>query len=267
MSCYEPEGNNVLVDSHCHLDMLNLEQEAMAELLTEAREQGVEHMLCVSVSLERFPAMLELIAPYRQISASVGVHPDGTGVQEPDEEQLVALADHPRVVAIGETGLDYFRTEGDTEWQRERFRRHIRAARAANKPLIVHTREAKQDTLQILKAEQARDVGGVLHCFTEDWEMARAAMDMGFYISFSGIVTFKNAQELKEVARKMPADLMLVETDSPYLAPVPKRGKTNQPAYVRYVAEHIAELRDQTLSQVASATTENFYRLFSSAPR
>ena len=255
----------MLVDSHCHLDLLRLHQEPLSAVLDEAQEAGIEHMLCVSVSLERFPAMMQLIEPHRQISASVGVHPDGTDVEEPDEQRLLDMANHPRIVAIGETGLDYYRTEGDTEWQRDRFRRHIRAARAANKPLIVHTREARNDTLRILQEEQAAEVGGVLHCFTEDWEMPRAAMDLNFRISFSGIVTFKNATQIKEVAQKMPADLMLVETDSPYLAPVPKRGKTNRPAYVRYVAEHIAELRNQSFEQVAEKTTENFYRLFPGA--
>jgi len=255
----------MLVDSHCHLDMLCPKQQSIADVLEQAAQQGIEHMLCVSVSLERFQPMMDLIAPFDQISASVGVHPDGTDVQEADEGQLVELAQTDKVVAIGETGLDYFRTEGDVEWQRERFRRHIRAAREAHKPLIVHTRAAKQDTLKILREEHASEVGGVLHCFTEDWDMARAAMDMNFYISFSGIVTFKNAQELKQVARKMPADLMLVETDAPYLAPVPKRGKTNQPAFVRYVAEYLAELRGEALEQIAGATTENFYRLFAGA--
>lgn len=252
----------MLVDSHCHLDMLRLEQEPLSSILDDARSAGVEHMLCVSVSLERFPAMMQLIEPHPQVSASVGVHPDGTDVEDPDEDRLVELADNPRIVAIGETGLDYYRTDGDTEWQRERFRRHIRAARAANKPLIVHTREARDDTLRILKEERAAEVGGVLHCFTEDWDMARAAMDLNFHISFSGIVTFKNAQQIQEVARKMPPDLMLVETDSPYLAPVPKRGKSNRPAYVRYVAEHIAGLRNQPLAQLADQTSRNFYRLF-----
>jgi TatD DNase family protein len=255
----------MLVDSHCHLDMLCPEQQSIDDVLAEAGQCGVEHMLCVSVSLERFTPMMELIETYAQISASVGVHPDGTNVQDPDEEQLAGLARHERIVALGETGLDYFRIEGDVEWQRQRFRRHIRAARAVGKPLIVHTRAAKQDTLNILKQEHAGEVGGVLHCFTEDWDMARAAMDMNFHISFSGIVTFKNAQQLKDVARKMPAERMLVETDSPYLAPVPKRGKSNQPAYVRYVAEHIAELRGESLEQTASYTTQNFYRLFSGA--
>lgn len=255
----------MLVDSHCHLDLLRLDQEPLSRVLDEASEAGIEHMLCVSVSLERFPAMMQLIEPHRQVSASVGVHPDGIDVEDPDEERLLELAKHPRIVAIGETGLDYYRTEGDTGWQRERFRRHIRAARAAEKPLIVHTREARHDTLRILQEEQAADVGGVLHCFTEDWEMARAAMDLNFRISFSGIVTFKNALQIKEVAQKMPADLMLVETDSPYLAPVPKRGKSNRPAYVRYVAEYIAELRNESFAQIAQTTTDNFYRLFPDA--
>jgi len=255
----------MLVDSHCHLDLLRLDQEPLSGVLDEASEAGIEHMLCVSVSLERFPAMMQLIEPHRQVSASVGVHPDGIDVEDPDEERLLELANHPRVVAIGETGLDYYRTEGDTGWQRERFRRHIRAARAAEKPLIVHTREARDDTLRILREEQAAEVGGVLHCFTEDWEMARAAMGLNFRISFSGIVTFKNALQIKEVAQKMPPDLMLVETDSPYLAPVPKRGKSNRPAYVRYVAEYIAELRNESFAQVAQTTTENFYRLFPGA--
>ena len=255
----------MLVDSHCHLDMLCPQQQSIDDVLAQAAQQDIEHMLCVSVSLERFQPMMDLIAPFAQITASVGVHPDGTDVQEADEEQLVELAQTDKIVAIGETGLDYFRAEGDVEWQRERFRCHIRAAREARKPLIVHTRAARQDTLKILREEQASEVGGVLHCFTEDWEMARAAMDMNFYISFSGIVTFKNAQDLKQVARKMPSDLMLVETDAPYLAPVPKRGKTNQPAFVRYVAEHLAELRGETLEQIAGATTQNFYRLFAGA--
>jgi TatD DNase family protein len=224
-------------------------------------------MLCVSVSLERFAPMMALIEPYTQVSASVGVHPDGTGVEEPGVDQLVELAGRERVVAVGETGLDYFRVEGDVEWQRERFRRHIRAAREVNKPLIVHTRAARDDTLKIMAEEGAAEAGGVLHCFTEDWEMARAAMDMNFYISFSGIVTFKNARELQEVARRVPMERMLVETDSPYLAPVPKRGKTNQPAYVRYVAEFIAELRGESLASVADATTRNFYTLFSAVDR
>ena len=252
----------MLVDSHCHLDLLRLEGETLEDVVAEAQDADVQEMLCVSISLERFPAMMEMIAPYPQISASVGVHPDGEDGEDPDEDRLAGLADNTRIVAIGETGLDYFRIEGDTEWQRERFRRHIRAARAVNKPLIVHTRAAKADTLRILKEENAREVGGVLHCFTEDWEMAKAAMEMNFHISFSGIVTFKNAVELKEVAKQVPAERMLVETDSPYLAPVPKRGKSNRPAYVRYVAEYLSELRGVPFEELAKATTRNFSSLF-----
>ena len=255
----------MLVDSHCHLDILRLENESVAGALDEASAQGIEHILCVSVNLERFPDMLAMIEPHKQVSASVGVHPDVVEGEDPDEASLLALAANERVVAIGETGLDYFRIEGDTGWQQERFRRHIRAARTAEKPLIVHTREAREDTLKILKEEQANDCRGVLHCFTESWDMAKAAMDLGFYISFSGIVTFKNALELKEVAKKVPADRILVETDSPYLAPVPKRGKPNRPAYVRYVAEYLAELRGEPLEQLAEATTRNFYALFEGA--
>lgn len=257
----------MLVDSHCHLDMLCKDSAALKPVLDEAAAQGVEHLLCVSVSLERFEPMLRLIAPYGHISASVGVHPDGTDVEEPAVNRLAELAQQERVVAIGETGLDYFRSEGDVEWQRERFRRHIRAAREVSKPLIVHTRAAREDTLKILAEEDAARAGGVLHCFTEDWDMAKAAMDMNFYISFSGIVTFRNAQQLQDVARKLPVERMLVETDSPYLAPVPKRGKTNQPAYVRHVAEFIAALRGQTPAEVAAATTQNFYNLFSTVMR
>ena len=256
-----------LVDSHCHLDLLEREQMPIAEVVAEAEAAGIGHMLCVSVSIERFGPMMRLIEPYAQISASVGVHPDGTDVHEPDEDELVALAGMERVVAIGETGLDYYRVEGDTEWQRERFRRHIRAARACGKPLIVHTRQAREDTLRLLREEGAAEAGGVLHCFTEDWDMARQAMDLGFYISLSGIVTFRNATDLKEVARRLPADRLLVETDSPYLAPVPRRGKTNRPAWVRHVAEHVAELRGETVEQIARTTTDNFYRLFPGARR
>lgn len=257
----------MLVDSHCHLDMLCEDADTLPAVLDEAASQGIEHMLCVSVSLERFEPMMRLIGPYAQVSASVGVHPDGTGVEEADVDRLVELAGQSRIVAIGETGLDYYRTEGDVEWQRERFRRHIRAAREVGKPLIVHTRAAREDTLRILEQERAADVGGVLHCFTEDWAMAAAAMEMNFHISFSGIVTFKNAVELQDVARRVPLSRMLVETDSPYLAPVPKRGKTNQPAYVRYVAEFIAGLREESLETIAGATTENFYSLFNTVRR
>lgn len=255
----------MLVDSHCHLDMLCQDQAALTAVLDEAQQQDVQHMLCVSVSLDRFAPMMTLIKPYTQISASVGVHPDHAGVDEPDVDTLVELSQQERVVAIGETGLDYYRVEGDVEWQRERFRRHIRAAREVNKPLIVHTRAAREDTLKIMAEENAAQAGGVLHCFTEDWDMAKAAMDMNFYISFSGIVTFKNARDLQAVAQRVPIERMLVETDSPYLAPVPKRGKTNQPAYVRYVAEYIAQLRGESPETIAGETTRNFFTLFAAA--
>jgi len=255
----------MLVDSHCHLDLLCKDRAALTVVMDEAQRQSIRHLLCVSVSLERLAPMMALIEPYSNVSASVGVHPDGVDVEEPTVARLVTLAQAARVVAIGETGLDYFRVEGDVDWQRERFRRHIRAAREAAKPLIVHTRAAREDTLKIMAEENAAEVGGVLHCFTEDWDMAQAAMEMNFYISFSGIVTFKNAQDLKEVARRMPLERMLVETDSPYLAPVPRRGKTNQPAYVRYVADYIAELREQSFDAIAAQTTRNFFALFAGA--
>jgi TatD DNase family protein len=190
------------------------------------------------------------------------VHPDYPDVPVVTEEELVSLADHPKIVAIGETGLDYFRIKDDSEWQRDRFRTHIRAAHRSRKPLIVHTRGAAADTLRIMREERAGEVGGVMHCFTESWDVAQGAMDLGFYISFSGIVTFKNALGLKDVARRVPLERMLIETDAPYLAPVPFRGKTNEPGLVKYVAEEIARLRDIPLDQVASATTSNFFRLF-----
>ena len=251
----------MLVDSHCHIDFPELagQLEAVFDLM---RVNQVDRALCVSVTLEDFPRVRELAESYPHIYASVGVHPDYEGVAAVTVEELVALADHPKVVAIGETGLDYFRLKGDLEWQRERFRTHIRAARECGKPLIIHMREAATDTLRIMREEGAGEAGGVMHCFTESWEVAEAAMGMGFHISFSGIVTFKNATALKEVARRVPLENMLVETDAPYLAPVPHRGKTNQPGYVRHVAEEIARLKGVTLDQVAKVTTDNFYKLF-----
>jgi len=250
----------MLVDSHCHLDFPDLADklDSVFELM---RVNDVERALCVSVTLEDFPRVRKLAETYPALHASVGVHPDYEGLAV-TVAQLVALADHPRVVAIGETGLDYFRLKGDLEWQRERFRTHIRAARECGKPLIIHTREAADDTLRIMREEGAIEAGGVMHCFTESWETAEAAMDMGFHISFSGIVTFKNAKALKAVACQVPLENMLVETDAPYLAPVPHRGKTNQPGYVRHVAEEIAHLKGVTLEQVAQKTTGNYYRLF-----
>lgn len=251
----------MFVDSHCHLNFPELVQN-MDQLQAQMQKNEVGHALCVSVTLDKYPEVLAIAEQYVNIYASVGVHPDYEDIEEPTVDGLVALAEHPRVVAIGETGLDYFRLQGDLSWQRERFRTHIRAARQAGKPLIIHTRNAAEDTLRIMREEGAADIGGVMHCFTESWEVARAAIDLGFYISFSGIVTFKNAQALKEVAQKVPLEAMLIETDSPYLAPIPFRGKTNQPAYVRHVAEEIARLRDIPLQAVMEATTDNFFALF-----
>jgi TatD DNase family protein len=254
----------MLVDSHCHLNFPEF-TENMPSVLQAMRDNGVNHALCIGVTLEKFPQMLAIAEAHDHIWATVGIHPDNEDVEEADVDRLLELADHPKVIGIGETGLDYFRLTGDLEWQRERFRTHIRAAIACNKPLVIHTRNAAEDTLRILREEGAERCGGVMHCFTESQEVADQAMELGFYISLSGIVTFKNAQALKEVAKNIPLDRMLVETDSPYLAPVPFRGKTNQPAYVKHVAEHIADLRGISLNEVAEATTRNFFRLFKQA--
>lgn len=251
----------MLVDSHCHLDFPELAS-SLDSVMTLMRENGVAHALCVSVVLEDFPRVRALAERYPHIHGSVGVHPDYENVGEVTSAELVKLAQHPRIIAIGETGLDYHRVTGDLDWQRERFRRHIHAARECGKPLIIHTREAAADTVRIMREEGADRAGGVMHCFTESWETAEAAMDLGFYISFSGIVTFKNARALKEVAKKVPLDRMLIETDAPYLAPVPHRGKINQPGWVKHVAEEIARLRDIQFEQVAAKTSENFFHLF-----
>jgi len=252
----------MLVDSHCHLNFPELAGR-IDEALALMRDNRVTHALCVSVTLQDFPQVRALAERFPNIYASVGVHPDYPDVPVVTEQELVNLADHPKIVAIGETGLDYFRIKDDCEWQRERFRTHIRAARRSRKPLIIHMREAAADTLRIMREERAGEVGGVMHCFTESWEVAQGAMDLGFYISFSGIVTFKNARALKEVARRVPLERMLIETDSPYLAPVPFRGKTNEPGLVKYVAEEIARLREIPLDQVAATTSRNFFKLFS----
>lgn len=254
----------MFVDSHCHLNFPELiaNLPAIRQAMTE---NLVGHALCVSVTLPDFPAVLALADQFENFYASVGVHPDYENIEEPTFENLVSLSDHPKVIAIGETGLDYFRLTGDLAWQRERFRKHIRAAIATQKPLIIHTRNASLDTIRIMQEENAQLVGGVMHCFTESLEVAEAAMAMGFYISFSGIVTFKSATALKEVAKAIPLDKMLIETDSPYLAPMPHRGKTNQPSYVKHVAEEIAKLRDVPIEVIANATTTNFFKLFSHA--
>ncbi len=254
----------MLVDSHCHLDCLDLTpfDNSFEKMLKSTRNAGIEHMLCVSIDLESYPSMLALVEGESDISISVGVHPNDRNRQEPDPEQLATLARHAQNVAIGETGLDYFRSEGDLNWQRERFRRHITAAKLCKKPLIIHTRAARQETIRIMREEGADTVGGVMHCFTEDWEMARQALDLGFYISFSGIITFNSAADLREVAKKVPEDRILIETDSPYLAPIPHRGKSNYPAYVAHVADRIATIRGISREQVEAKTSDNFYRLF-----
>jgi TatD DNase family protein len=251
----------MFVDSHCHLDFPELSANLPAVLEAMAANK-VTHALCISVNLPDLPRVMQLAADHANLYASAGVHPDYEDTPDPSVDELVALATRPKVVAIGETGLDYYRLTGDLSWQRERFRRHIRAARQSAKPLVIHTRSAAADTLAIMRDERAGEVGGVMHCFTETWEVADAAIDLGFHISFSGIVTFKNARDLKEVARRVPLERMLIETDAPYLAPVPFRGKTNQPAYVRHVAEEIARLREIPVDQVARATSENFFQLF-----
>jgi TatD DNase family protein len=250
-----------LVDSHCHLNFEPLISD-LALVLQRARDNGVGQMLCVSVNLETFPEILALARTHAGIYASVGVHPNERTAREPDTKELVDLSADPRVLALGETGLDYYRSNSDMSWQQERFRHHIRAARRARKPLIIHMRQASEDTLHIMQEEEAGEAGGVMHCFTEDWNVARRALDLGFYISFSGIVTFANAVALRDVARQIPDDRLLLETDAPYLAPVPHRGKTNEPAFVRDVAANLAEVRRVSLEQLADMTTGNFRRLF-----
>ena len=260
-----------LVDSHCHLDRLDLApwDGRLEGALDAAAEQGVGYFLCVSIDLEHYPNLLAMAQKDPRIAVSVGVHPNEQEGQDPTADELIALAAEPQVVAIGETGLDYFRCnegeEGSLEWQRERFRQHIAAAKSTGKPLIIHMRDATEDTLRILREEGADEVGGVMHCFVEDWAVAKRALDLNFDISFSGIVTFNSAKALKEVAQEMPAERMLVETDAPYLAPVPHRGKPNYPAYVRHVAECIAQLRNSQWEAIAELTTENFFRRFPAA--
>jgi TatD DNase family protein len=256
----------MLIDSHCHIPLV-LQQvpgTELAGLLDAAREAGVGGLLCVAVDLEGVPALLGLSRHYSHIYASVGVHPNAHPIHEPDMDTLLAYARDPRVIAIGETGLDYYRSQGDLSWQHERFRRHIRVARSANKPLIIHSRDSREDIIKILVEEKANEVGGIMHCFVDDYDTALKALHLNFLISFSGIVTFKNAAALQDVARKLPLEKLLVETDAPYLAPVPFRGKSNQPAFVRYVAEFLAALKGVTFERIAEQTTKNFYNLFPS---
>jgi len=258
----------VLVDSHCHLDRLNLDEfdGELDKALDAARAADVGHFLSVSVNLDDWPAMVGQIESIDDVWCSVGVHPCDADTAIPEPEDLVARSTHPKVVALGETGLDYHYGVGFEQAQQHAFRNHIAAARVCGKPLIVHTRDARQDTIDILRDEGADAVGGVLHCFTETWEMARSALDLGFYISFSGIVTFGSAETLRQVARKVPSDRLLVETDAPYLSPVPNRGKPNHPARVRLVAECVARVRDVPFDRIAEQTTENYFKLFGPPP-
>lgn len=253
----------MLVDTHCHLDFPELATE-LPTLLANMTEHGVSHAVCIGVDLPHFPNVLALAEQHPQLFATVGVHPDYQNTPEPTVATLTALAAHAKVIGIGETGLDYYRhTDSVSKTrQQERFRIHIQAAKACNKPLIVHTRLAGQDTLAILREEKADTVGGVIHCFTENAEFATAALELGFYLSFSGIVTFKNARDLQAIAANIPLSRLLVETDAPYLAPVPHRGKMNQPAWVHFVADFIAQQRHISLAELTQATTANFTRLF-----
>ena len=253
-----------LVDSHCHLPLIADENRSVAEIVAAAHANGITEMLCVGVQFETIDGVLAAASAHQHVYASIGVHPNTEeDAFEPTVEDLVRQVNaHDKLIAVGETGLDYFRSSGDLSWQHERFRTHIRAARELDKPVIIHTRDARADTLRIMREENADEVGGVMHCFVEDYDTASAAMDLGFYISFSGIVTFKNALELQAVARQIPLERMLVETDSPWLAPVPKRGKTNEPAFVKYTAQFLADLRDEDADILAATTSANYHELF-----
>jgi TatD DNase family protein len=256
----------ILVDSHCHLDQIDLSpyDGELGGALKAAEAMCVQYFLCVSIDMDNVASVISIAEKFSQVYASVGLHPNEV-LQNPSRETLMHLAQHPKVIAIGETGLDYYRDKENQLLQQAQLRTHIDIAKTLKKPLIIHTREAQKDTIAILKEERADEIGGVMHCFTEDWEMAKQALDLGFYISISGIVTFKNAEQIRDVASKVPLDRLLIETDAPYLSPVPKRGKSNEPAYVRYVAEYLAELRLISLEALGQATTENFFRLFSRA--
>ncbi len=252
---------SLLIDSHCHLNLNEVDTQI---LLDEAKAAEVGYFLNVSVDEPSLPDIIATAEQHAPVYASAGIHPNSNPGHVESVEQILAWADHPKVIATGETGLDYFRSEGDLDWQHQRFRNHIRAAKDNGKPLIIHCRDAAPDVLRILKEEKADTVGGIMHCFVDDWQMAEATMDLGFYISFSGIVTFKSAKDLQATAKRLPLERMLVETDSPYLAPVPHRGKNNQPAYVRDVAQFIAQLRETDANSIAKATTQNFFDLFPS---
>ncbi|MHB1586869.1 MAG: TatD family hydrolase [Acidiferrobacteraceae bacterium] len=248
-------------DSHCHPHLAPLDRET-DRVIADARANGVQYLLCVAVTLADAPRLIALARAHERVFASVGIHPNEPVSGALTEADLMGPASDPSVVAIGETGLDYYRSTGDLEWQRERFRIHIAAARTLGKPLIIHSREAPEDTIRIMEEEHASEVGGVMHCFTGTAEMARAALALGFYISFSGIVTFGNAKALRQVALDVPSDRLLIETDAPYLAPVPHRGRTNEPTLVRHVAETLSEVRQVPLAEIARQTTDNFRTLF-----
>ena len=252
----------MFIDSHCHLNMLAQEEGGIDAVLSQAKENNVDHVVCIAIDKASCDEVIDIAEHYPNVTCSIGIHPNVDRQENFTVDELVQRAQHDKVIAIGETGLDYFRSEGDLEWQRDRFRVHIEAGKQLKKPLVIHTRDARDDTMDILEHENAEQAGGIIHCFTENWETAQRALDIGFYISLSGIVTFKNAVELQEVAKKLPLDRILIETDAPYLAPVPHRGKTNKPAYVKHVAEFLAQLRGDTVENIAHATTENFHRLF-----
>lgn len=251
----------MFIDSHCHINFPEL-QKNIDTILNNMEQKNISNALCISVELDSFPSVLSLAENNDHIFASVGVHPDYENIKEPTVENLVKLSANKKVIAIGETGLDYFRLKGDLSWQRERFRVHIKASNQAKLPLVIHTRNAQKDTINIMHEEDAKNYGGVMHCFTESYEMAKKALDLGFYISFSGIITFKNAEDLRQTVKKIPLDRILIETDSPYLAPVPNRGKVNEPANVIFVAEKIAELHKISIEKVGEQTSKNFFNLF-----
>ena len=255
----------MFVDSHCHINFPDFAEDS-DEVVVRMAAANVTHAMCISVAYPEWPSVVALAERHANIYATAGVHPDYEDIEEPTVASLLERAQHPKVQAIGETGLDYYRLTGDLEWQRERFRTHIRAARECGKPLVIHTRSASEDTLRIMREERAEEVGGVMHCFTETWDVANASIDMGFHISFSGIVSFKTAADLRDVARKVPLDRMLIETDSPYLAPVPYRGRRNEPSYVPHVAAAIAAVRETDAETIGRATGQNFFSLFRVTP-
>jgi TatD DNase family protein len=255
----------VFVDSHCHINFPEFDSDS-DEVVARMTAANVTHAMCISVTYADWPSVVALAERHSNIYATAGVHPDYEDIDEPTVASLLERAQHPKVQAIGETGLDYYRLTGDLEWQRERFRTHIRAARECGKPLVIHTRSASADTLRIMREERADEVGGVMHCFTETWDVASASIDMGFHISFSGIVSFKTAADLREVAKKVPMNRMLIETDSPYLAPVPYRGRRNEPSYVPHVAAAIAAVRETDAETIGRVTGHNFFSLFRVAP-